>query len=664
MAASTFPVSTDSITYAEEDSISIDEKLLEELMVTTKRAGMIKSNGVMNQTLVTQAELCRAACCNLGESFTTNPSVDVSYSDAATGAKQIKLLGLSGSYVQMLTENIPNFRGAASPFALGYVPGPWMQSIQVSKGSSSVKNGYESITGQINVEYLKPQSEKEIAANLYVNTMAKIEANATANFHLSDKVSTGLLLHYEDGLANHDGNKDGFIDTPDIRQVNAINRWSYFGDRYIFQAGIKFIDEKRESGQSSHMDNESHEPLFRIGLQTDRYEIFAKNAYIFDKEKNTNIALILSGSLHKLDAGYGYKQYKVNQRNLYASLLFETDFSPAHNISTGISFNYDNYHEQARFTHNQNDPLNKMKSAEAVTGAYAQYTFNLEDKLILMGGIRADYSSLFGTFVTPRAHIKYAPFSWGSIRLSVGKGYRTVHPLAENNYLMGSGRTLVIDSKQQEAAWNYGASTSFSIPLFGRNLSLNLEYYYTDFSRQSIIDYDSKPGYILLSDLNGKSYSHTFQVDASYMIFRGFQLTAAYRLSDSKTTYGNQLLERPLTSRYKGLVSAQYSTPLGLWQFDVTMQFNGGGRMPTPMVGDDGTPLWGERFPAYQQLSAQVTRWFRNWSIYLGGENLTGFKQKNPIVAANDPWSTQFDPTMVWGPVEGPMVYLGVRIKF
>ena len=89
---------------------------LSEVQIVSRKLSTLKlRSSVMNEEIVTSDELCRAACCNLGESFVTNPSVDVSYSDAATGAKQIKLLGLSGTYVQMLTENIPNYRGAASP---------------------------------------------------------------------------------------------------------------------------------------------------------------------------------------------------------------------------------------------------------------------------------------------------------------------------------------------------------------------------------------------------------------------------------------------------------------------------------------------------------------------------------------------------------------------
>lgn len=663
--------------------------LMEEVEVVQRKLGTMKLRGsVMNEDMISSAELARAACCNLGESFTTNPSVDVSYSDAATGAKQIKLLGLSGTYVQLLTENIPNYRGTAAPFALGFIPGPWMQSIQVSKGSSSVKNGYEAITGQINVEFKKPQAPQSINFNLFGNNKEKFEANFDGNIHLNKRLSTALLAHYENGNRVHDDNGDGFLDMPKVEQYNFQNRWAWIGNHYVFQASVKGLKEERNSGQEPHAHSGSditatdpnsgescHEDfgsnvtatdteLYKIGITTERYEAFTKNAYIFNKKKSTNVALILSGSLHKQDAGYGYKLYDVTQKNLYASLMFETNINERNSISTGLSLNHDYYDQHYRLDNDADVVENRCVEKETVPGAYVQYTYNWTDKLILMGGLRIDHSSLYGTFVTPRAHIKYAPNEVASLRASVGKGYRTNHVLAENNYLLASGRHISIDADlKQEEAWNYGISSSFYIPVCGKILNINTEYYYTNFTSQLVIDLDSDPHAVQFKNLNGKSYSHTFQAEATYPFFKGFSLTAAYRYTDVKTTYNHQLMQRPLTSKYKGLLTASYQTPLGLWQFDVTLQLNGGGRMPTPYTLEDGTASWDTGYPAYEQISAQITRWFRHWSVYIGGENMTGFKQKNPIVSASNPWSDNFDSTMVWGPVHGAIYYLGLRIN-
>ena len=626
---------------------------LQNITITSRRAGTRRVSGPTNAQLIMRDELFKAACCNLGESFTTNPSVDVNYSDAATGAKQIKLLGLSGTYVQMLTENLPNFRGAAAPYSLDYVPGPWMNSIQVSKGSSSVRNGYESITGQIDVEYLKPDNDEGVTINLFGNTESRLEVNADANIHLDDKLSTEVLAHYQDEFSHHDVNKDGFQDQPNVRQWNLQNRWKWKGDYYIFHGGISMVKEKREGGQTHHTAPDVHH-LYQIGIETDRYEGYMKHAFILNPENGTNIAVMGNASMHLLDANYGEKRYSVNQKNAYAQLLFETNLTKQHNLSVGLSLNHD-YLGQDLF----NVQLSRLNEKETTPGAYAQYTYNLNDKVVAMAGMRVDHSSRYGTFVTPRFHLKLVPNEIVNLRLSAGKGYRTVHALAENNNLLASGRQLVIDDLKQEQAWNYGVSTSFYIPLFGKTLKLNAEYYHTHFSEQAVIDYDTNASVIHITNLDGKSYSNTFQVDATYPVVQGLELTAAWRWNDVKCTYGGQLMEKPLTSRYKGLVTASYKTPLGLWQFDATLQLNGGGRMPTPVNG-----LWDERFHAYEQVSAQITRWFRHFSIYIGGENLTGFRQKQTIINAAEPFSSTFDPTMVWGPVHGAMFYAGVRINF
>ena len=662
----------------ENDTIQVNDKKavldvvlregmeLSEVQIVSRKLSTLKlRSSVMNEEIITSDELCRAACCNLGESFVTNPSVDVSYSDAATGAKQIKLLGLSGTYVQMLTENIPNYRGAASPYGLGYVPGPWMHSIQVSKGISSVKNGYEALTGQINVEFKKPQLPEAdwVSANLFASTTNRYEANADATVKLSKRWSTSLLAHYENETKAHDGNDDGFADIPRIEQYNFWNRWAYIGDHYVFQAGIKALDESRKGGQVSHSGVPAAD-RYEIDIDTRRYEAFTKNAYIFNKEKNTNLALILSGTLHNQDALYGRKIYNVDQSNAYASLMFETKFTKEHNLSAGFSYNYDGYDQHYRLTNNAETPLTKAFARESVGGAYAQYTFNLDNKFVLMAGLRGDHSSEYGFFVTPRAHIKYNPNDFVHFRLSAGKGYRTNHVLAENNYLMASSRKVSIaDHLDQEEAWNYGASISGYIPLFGKTLNLNLEYYYTDFLKQVVVDMDTNPHEVAFYNLDGRSYSQVFQVEATYPFFQGFSLTAAYRWTDAKTTYNHQLMEKPLTGKYKGLVTASYQTPLGLWQFDATWQMNGGGRMPNPYTLADGTSSWDARYKGFSQLSAQVTRYFRRWSIYIGGENLTNFKQKNPIIDAADPWGDRFDSTMIWGPVHGAKGYIGVRFN-
>lgn len=641
--------------------VLVGEVALQEVVISERKMGTIASRTSVLQTQkITYDEICRAACCNLAESFETNPSVDVSYSDAATGARQIKLLGLAGTYVQMLTENYPNFRGAASLYGLDYVPGAWMESIQVSKGTSSVKNGYEALAGQINVEFKKPPTADIFSVNLFGSDAGRYEGNADASWHINDKVSTGLLVHYSNDKMQHDGNDDGFLDTPLKEQVNLMNRWYHKLDHYVAQYGVRYLHENRTGGQSTK-HHDFADP-YRVRLQTNRAELFTKQAYIIDKEKVESVALILSGSYHEQKSMYDRTPYNVYQNNVYASLLYEKEFSPAHSLSTGLSMNYDGFDENLTLG-GVRTPYNRT---EVVPGAYAQYTYNLNDKLILLAGLRADYSSLYDFFVTPRLHIKYNPFDWFHVRASAGKGFRTANVLAENNYLLSSSRKMNIAADlDQEEAWNTGVNLSFYIPLFGKELALNGEWYYTDFRKQVVVDMDSDPHAVSFYNLDGRSYSNSFQVEATYPFFRGFTLTAAYRYTDAKTDYRNaegvtRRLKKPLVSDYKGLLTASYQTPLKKWQFDLTGQFNGGGRMPTP---DAVNPLWEPDFKAYTVVNAQITKYFRRWSIYVGAENLFDYKQPHPIIDAENPRGDNFDGSMVWGPVHGRKIYAGLRFN-
>lgn len=631
-----------------------DTLLLEQVEVKAQNGSRLKVKNVTSNTeLIGAAQLVRAACCNLGESFTTNPSVDVNYSDAATGARQIKLLGLSGTYVQMLTENIPNLRGASIPYSLGYVPGPWMQAIQVSKGASSVKNGYESTTGQINIEFLKPQAIDGVRGNLYYDTQQKLEANADASVHLTDELSTSILLHYEDRQKDHDGNGDGFMDMPKQRQYNVMHRWAYVSPKFISQLSARVLYDKRESGQSlKHHNPVSSHPYYGIDISTHRYEGQWKNAIILDPDHNASVALMLHGSIHDSKQSFGQRLYDVNQKNGYAQLMYETDLNERHNLAVGASLNHDYYKENYKLDHWIESTYATDK--ETTTGIYAQYTYKLDDLFTFMGGVRYDYSDVYGSFFTPRVHIKYSPNEVFTLRASVGKGYRTPHALAENTSILATGYVIWnVENYKQEEAWNYGISTGFDIPVGEKNLELNAEYYYTDFKNQLIMNVRSRTGEVIFENLQGKSFSHTVQVDATYPLFEGLTATAAYRFNDVRCTYDDELRWKPLTSRYKGLLTLSYKTPLELWQVDVTGQLIG------PSALYDGT-----RSPSYGLLNAQITRDFRYFSLYVGGENLTGYKMKNPIIGADDPFSSKFDATQVWGPTEGAMGYIGIRFKF
>lgn len=637
-------------------------RTLNSVSVKGTREGLTRLNVAENVSVVGQDELFRAACCNLGESFVANPSVDVNYSDAAVGAKQIKLLGLSGLYVQMLTENLPNITGAATPYSLSHVPGAWMKSISVSKGASSVKNGYQSITGQINVEYLKPDDEQGVVLNLYGDMMNKYEGNLVVNRHITKYLSTELLAHYEKDFGHCDEDGDKWMDQPAVTQLNLQNRWKYRKGIYIFHGGLGFLDETRRGGQ---MEDMVANP-FHVLIGDRRYDGYMKHAFIINKEHNTNIAFMANVSHFDLDGVFGNmdldalyfptKHYVNSHNNMNAQLMLEHEFDYSSSISAGLSYFADMFNEQYPFTTLQ------QQTQELVPGLYAQYTYKPSHKFTAMVGLRGDCSSLYGSFVTPRMHLKWMPSDWLTLRVAAGKGYRSPHALAENHYLLASSRTLSIAPLNMEEAWNYGLSAAFVLPIVEKRfLKINVEEYYTNFLEQAVIDYDTDPSKIIISNLDGSSYSHTLQVDATYPFADQFEATVAFRYNDVKCTYNGLLREKPLTSMYKGLFTASWKPFMGRWQVDLTLQMNGGGRMPDPYMKADGTMSWDERFPAYPMFNMQVTRTFRHFSFYVGGENLTNYRQPMAVINADNPWSNTFDPTMIWGPVRGIMVYAGIR---
>ena len=664
-----------------QDTLNMDQFRIEEVQVVQRRKGTVKSRtDAFDTQRINSEELCRAACCNLSEAFETSASVDVAYADAATGAKQIRLLGLNGTYVQLIQENTPAVRGLAQNFGLEYIPGPWMSSIQVSKGTSSVINGYEATSGQINVELLKPQIQSPLAVNLMFNSDLMAEANIAGGWKIesrkqkveSRKLYTGILAHYGQNFMAMDGNHDSFMDMPKTINANLANRWFYKEGNYTFQAFVRGLYDRRRAGQfADTIANPYH-----INLNTWRVEGFVKNGYVFDEETGSSVALITAVSYHDLNNDYGLRNWKANQLNVYANAIYQGNFEGRgeidndHRLSAGISVNFDKYGETLNILP---DNLNRW---EVVPGIFAEYSLKYDEKLSLVAGVRADYSTRYGFFVTPRMNIRYTPWEWWTLRASVGLGYRSPNVIADNAFILPSSRTIHITDKiEQERAVNSGISTTFYIPLGSKELQLSGEYYYTHFLNSAIVDLDQDPHGVYIynqSDIKGaKSFAHSAQIEATIEVLRGWTWTAAFRWTDIKqTTIGAdgiaRLREKALSNRYKGVITTSYQTPLKKWQFDVTAQFNGVGRMPDGFTafgdlrGGYGTP---KPLSWYPQLMAQVTKYWKTCSLYVGAENMTNFKQDQPIIDSFNPFGPNFDASMVCGPTTGWKVYVGFRYE-
>ncbi|MFA6924614.1 MAG: TonB-dependent receptor [Bacteroidales bacterium] len=702
-----FKIDTIQINKTEKEishELIADSKQLKGVEISERNESFISKIDPRNVQIVNTGELYKAACCNLSESFETNASVDVNYSDAITGAKQIQLLGLSGIYSQIQTENIPSVRGMASAFGLNYIPGSWMQSIQISKGASSVINGFESITGQINVEYKKPSNSENLFVNLYTNNNLRNEININKVFGINDKLKTLFMISASDFSQKIDKNAlinpitreklkgDNFMDIPKTRTINLMNRWDYLvKEKFTSRFGIKFLDENRNGGtidfnkkifvKDTSAINKGTLP-YGFELDTRRYEAFWKNGILFKNQPYKSVALILSTTNHEQKGFFGINNYFGEERTYYANFLYQSIIGNTdHKFTTGFSYIYDKFYEKYNqtlfvynyqvtgdmssnsfYTINHENLTNFLwKRTESVPGAFFEYTYNNLEKLIIIAGLRVDYHNIYGLFYTPRFNLRYHLDSTTTIRASAGLGYRTANAISENLSILSSQRQIVIDNDlNQEKALNMGINFTKEFKLFKRKAEFNLDLYRTMFMRQVIVDMDSTPTTVFVYNLNGKSYANSYQAQISLEPLKNLSLLLAYRINDVKTTISEKLTEKPFTPKYKGLVTLSYLTKGKKWQFDYTTQFNGSSRLPEQSMMPENLRR-PARAPEYILMNVQITRKFKKVDIYIGSENLTDFKQSDPITEFFRPYHTYFDTAMNWGPIIGRIVYLGLR---
>ncbi len=627
-------------------------KSLPEVLIKNS-SGYLFSIKPISTHIITSDGFKKAACCNLAESFESSATVDVEYSDAVSGAKQIQMLGLAGVYSQILLENIPFIRGLLTPFGLTYVPGPWMESIYISKGTSSVINGYESITGQINVEYKKPESnEEKLFINGYTDLIGRTELNLNTRFDIKENVSTMALLHLENQFLEIDHNEDTFLDIPKNKQINFMNRWDYHKpNKMEGKAYISYLYEDKKGGQ---MSNSNQTELYKIGIKTNRFNATTKNGF-FLKGEDESIGTQVSLNFHNNSSFYGKNKYNALQTSIYTNLIYANRIkgNKNHKINLGLSYQFDNYDEKL------NDSI--FSHTESVPGVFSQYIYSLDEKLALILGFRADYHSKYGLFLTPRAHLKYMLSKSWAIRGTIGKGYRTSNVYAENSSLLNTSRIIVVvDKIKNEEAWNYGINISKTFEMQKKDAIISFDYYRTEFINQLIIDLDKSSQIAYISNLHGVSYSNSSQIETILYPIKGLEAILAYRFNDVRQTTNNKLQTKPMVSTHKAVVSLSYKTKYDKWQFDFTTVYNG--KMRLPELKENPIEYQIEKVsPDYFILNTQITRKFKMFDIYLGCENITDYKQKNPIIAWDDPFGKYFDSSIIWAPIKGRMIYGGFR---
>ncbi len=642
-------------------------------VVADAPAQTISKASTVNTVTITERGLQKAACCNLAESFVTNAAAEVEYSDALSGARQIKLLGLKGTYTQLLFENLPSMRGLATSFGLGYLPGPWMESISVSKGTSSVVNGFESITGQINVEMKKPEHNEPTHLNFYGDHLGRVEGNSYGTYKINDNLSTMMLMHASTHQMYHDLNNDNFIDHPAFTVANVVNRWKYHGEDMESVNGVHFVYEDRKAGQRDFIFDRNPNS-YGMDIQTTRVNLFTKNGFFFSPESKSSIGTIVSFTHHNQKSFYGINNFDAQQNSFYTNLLYSKEFDGIaeehnhdhgeeessevevpiwHKLTTGFSFQYDNYF------HTLNSQYNIIN--ELVPGVFAEYSFIGIKDLVITSGLRVDNHNIYGAFVTPRFHVKYNPDEFTTFRLSAGKGSRTPYAIAENSFVLASSRQIeFLDDLEREEAAAFGASVTSEFEVAGIYFTFNTDFYHTQFINQLIVDMDRSTRHIYFYNLEGESFSNSLQVDLIAELTENFTVTTAYRFNEVKMTFNGELMDKPFQSFHKGFLNLAYNTDANDWSVDFTVEYNGSGRIPATHHNPSEYRL-PERFDPFAMYHAHITKRFEKFEIYLGAENLFDFVQGNPILAANDPFGNYFDSSMIWGPVIGRKVYIGAR---
>jgi hypothetical protein len=628
-----------------------------------------------------ERSLMKAACCNLSESFETNPSIDVNFADAVSGTKQIQMLGLSGQYAQITKENMPYLRGLANNYGLTFIPGTWIQSIQLSKGAGSVVNGYESFTGQINTELQNPDKSDKLNFNTYVNQNGRNEYNLNLSRRLNEKISAGILAHTSYNPLEEDHNHDHFMDIPTGKQHNIINKYSIQHKAFEAQIGGGYMVDERNGGQIGDSVISHHaikETAYKLSINNTKWELYSKTGFVFRKKPGHSMGLQASYLNHNQNNIYGKNKYDGLQKTFYTNFIYQGIIGSTNNgYKIGASYMNDDVKERFENAINttfSNGLLFNYKRNESVAGSFLEFAHNYKEKFNLVAGIRADFHNYYGVFFTPRLHLRYAFKPTTVLRFSGGRALRTANIFTDNANLMASSRIWSIETNnvnlpyglKAETGWNYGLNFTQKFKVNYRDAYFTVDAYRTDFTNQVVTDVDNNSLKLLIYNLKGPSYSNTAQFEFNMEPRKRLFVKTAYRIVDTKMQLKQGLLQKNMISMHRAFINFAYETKNKYWQFDFTTQYNGSKRLP----GTKSNPLDYQRAnysPDFYNLLGQITYLTKikghDFSAYVGVENLLNYKQNNPIVSSDAPYSQYFDASMVWGPIYGRMLYGGLRFK-
>ena len=661
-------IKVDKETYS-EILLTESQNVLDEVVVNKKKKTIQKSYfKTQNITNVSSEELLKAACCNISESFDTNPSIDVNYSNAITGTKQVKMLGLESPYLLITEENIPMIRGASQVYGLSFIPGTWVESMQITKGTGSVTNGFESISGQINVELNKPFSDSPFFINIYSNNMGRNEINLHSNKIITDKLSTGLYIHANKNDHILDNNNDGFLDHPISEAINLFNRWQYINPSKgtVVFLGYRFMSDNKEIGENNKNKVFIREP-WSGEINTKRFDSNFKFGYVNPLIPYQSLGFQMAYSYHDQDSFFGKRNYLINQKSFYSSIIYNSIIgSTLNKIKLGLNYSYDDYDEL--FNRVSIDMMSSSQRIDNSIGGFFEYSYDSLDEISLVAGIRYDFHNNLGNFFTPRLHFRYQPFEKSVIRLSAGTGRKASNVISENQNIFATGREIFLPKNvgnfyglAPEKAFNYGISFRQGFYINNREGDITIDYYVTDFDNQVVVDWETQ-GKVSFYNLEGKSYAKSLQVDLEYEFSDNLFIKSTYKNYDVMKQYKSGFLQNPLTPKNRFFTNIEASTSTksngSKWKFDLTYNWVGKQRIPKHNLS-----LVKGFSNSYSLLNSQITKVFsKKFELYVGGENMSNYKQDKPVLGGY-PFGTDFDTSIVYAPIHGSLFYIGLRLK-
>ena len=634
------------------------DKLLPEILIEYRKNGhSISRLKTLHVEELTAIELRKAACCNLSESFETNASVDVNITDAVSGAKKIQMMGLDGVYTQIQMENIPYLRGLESAFGLSSLSGTWIESIQITKGTGNVVNGYESMAGLVNLELKKPDEMEKIYLNVYQNIFGRSEFNFNKGIILNPKWSTGFLGHVSSTYGNIDRNKDAFRDLPTGDNTAFMNRWAYKGKKMEAQFGINFYRDRKVGGQTSFFRNEENQVdtvNYGVLINSKHIDIYGKTGF-FGKRPMQSLGIVYNIKHQEIDGFFGLKNFSGLENRGYINVIYDDIIGTSdHKIKVGTSFVAIDISQKA-------DTLSQ-KRMELVPGIFAEYTYTGR-RLTGVFGSRYDYHSIFREQFSPRVHLKYLLSEMTDLRFTAGKGWRVPNFIIDNISLLASSKQWIAPSETKpEISWNIGGSLVHEMKIFERKASISLDFYHTRFENQLIVDRDDAINAIVFSNLKNSSFSNSFQTEFSFSLIKNLDIRLAYKFLDVQAKYGNEMRQQVMIPRQRGFVNIAYITRNKRWEYDFTCSVFSPSRLPIQRDFSNDTLLISDmKSPTYAMINAQITHIYKKFDFYLGGENLTNSTQKNPIIDAANPFGSKFDATNIYMPITGINIYVGIR---